>query len=48
MLYVDPSAGSIVLQTALAALVAGVLFVKRRWVAVTGTIRGGLGRLRRR
>jgi hypothetical protein len=48
MLYVDPSAGSIALQVAVAAMVAGLLFVKRWWSAVTDAIRGGLHRFRRR
>jgi hypothetical protein len=48
MLYVDPSAGSIVLQVAVAAVFAGLLFVKRWWGAVTDALRGGLHRLRRR
>jgi hypothetical protein len=46
MLYVDPSAGSIVLQAAIAAIFAGLLFVKRWWDAATGVIRRSLDRLR--
>jgi hypothetical protein len=48
MLYVDPSAGSIVLQASVAALFAGVLFVKRWWGAFTETLRRAHQRFRRR
>jgi hypothetical protein len=48
MLYVDPSAGSIVLQAAVAAVFGGVLFAGRWWGAFTRGVRAGFGRLRRR
>jgi hypothetical protein len=34
MLYVDPAAGSIVLQVAFAAIVGGALTAKRWWTSV--------------
>lgn len=39
MLYVDPAAGSIVLQVAFAAIVGGALTAKRWW----GAVRRSLG-----
>lgn len=48
MLYVDPSAGSILLQVAFAAFVGGALTVKRWWGSVTLLIRSGMNRLRSR
>jgi hypothetical protein len=39
MLYVDPAAGSIVLQVAFAAMVGGVFTAKRWW----GTVKRALG-----
>ncbi len=35
MVYVDPAAGSIVLQVAFAAIVGGALTAKRWWAAMT-------------
>jgi hypothetical protein len=46
MLYVDPAAGSIILQVAFAALVGGALTVKRWWGTLKGALRGGLTRFR--
>ncbi|MCI0410666.1 MAG: hypothetical protein L0191_19260 [Acidobacteria bacterium] len=47
MPYVDPGAGSIILQV-LAAGVLGSLFVMKRWWAtVASKVRAGLDRLRR-
>lgn len=34
MLYVDPAAGSIVLQVAFAAIIGGALTAKRWWASV--------------
>ena len=48
MLYIDPSAGSMVLQVLLAAAVGGALTAKRWWGNLTRSIRGGLNRLRSR
>jgi hypothetical protein len=45
MLYVDPSAGSIFLQVAFAAVVGGALTVKRWWGSFTLFIRSGMNRL---
>jgi hypothetical protein len=47
MLYVDPSAGSLVVQVAAAALFTGVITVKRWWGAASGAARRALARLRR-
>jgi hypothetical protein len=47
MLYVDPSAGSLALQVAAAALFTGVITVKRWWATAAGAARRALARLRR-
>jgi hypothetical protein len=47
MLYVDPSAGSLVLQVAAAALFTGAITVKRWWGSASGAVRRTLARLRR-
>jgi hypothetical protein len=47
MLYLDPSAGSLVLQVAAAALFTGVITVKRWWGGATGAVRRTLARFRR-
>ena len=46
MLYVDPAAGSIILQVAFAALVGGALTAKRWWGTLKGALRAGLNRFR--
>lgn len=46
MLYVDPAAGSIVLQVALAAVLGGMLTVKRWWSTVRSTIESTVKRMR--
>jgi len=48
MLYVDPSAGSMILQVAFAAMVGGVLTAKRWWGSLTRAVRSRLDRLRSR
>jgi hypothetical protein len=48
MLYVDPAAGSIVLQVAFAAVLGGVLTVKRWWSTHRGTIETTVRRMRSR
>jgi hypothetical protein len=48
MLYVDPSAGSIMLQVAFAAIVGGALTVKRWWGSVSQRLRSAVSRLRAR
>jgi hypothetical protein len=48
MLYVDPSAGSMILQVALAAMVGGALTARRWWGSLTRAVRGGLSRFRSR
>lgn len=45
MLYVDPGAGSIVLQVAAAAVLGGLFMVKRWWATVQSAVRGWLTRL---
>ena len=47
MAYVDPGAGSIALQLAVAAVAAGVFFVRNRWTRITATIRSRLSRFTR-
>jgi hypothetical protein len=46
MLYVDPAAGSIVLQVALAAVLGGMLTAKRWWNTVRATIESTVKRMR--
>jgi len=46
MVYVDPSAGSIILQVAFAGIFAGALVAKRWWGALAGALRGMLRRIR--
>ena len=46
MLYVDPAAGSIIVQIAFAALVGGAMTAKRWWGAVKQALRVGLTRSR--
>jgi|GEM_PF-3631244 len=46
MIYVDPSAGSIILQVAFAAVIGGALVAKRWWGALVGALRGVLRRIR--
>jgi hypothetical protein len=48
MLYVDPSAGSVILQVAFAAMVGGALTAKRWWSSLTRTVRAGMNRIRSR
>jgi hypothetical protein len=47
MLYLDPGSGSIVLQVALAAVVAAGIFVKRWWTTLISTLRHALTSFRR-
>jgi hypothetical protein len=44
MLYIDPSAGSVALQIAVAAIVGGAVTVKRWWGSLTHVVRSGLRR----
>jgi hypothetical protein len=46
MLYVDPAAGSIMLQVALAAVLGGMLTVRRWWSSVRSTIESTVKRMR--
>ena len=46
MHYVDPAAGSIVLQVAFAAVLGGVLTVRRWWATVRGAIETTVKRMR--
>jgi hypothetical protein len=48
MLYVDPAAGSIVLQVAFAAVLGGILTVKRWWSTVRSAIETTVKRMRER
>lgn len=48
MLYVDPAAGSILLQVAFAAILGGALTVKRWWGTLMRAVRTGADRLRAR
>lgn len=48
MLYVDPAAGSIVLQVAIAAVVGGVLTAKRWWASVKQRLGTAAKRIRAR
>lgn len=48
MFYVDPSAGSMILQVAFAAVVGGALTAKRWWGSLTRAVRGRLDRFRSR
>ena len=47
MLYIDPSAGSIVLQVIAAALFTGALTVKRWWGSASEAVRRALAHFRR-
>jgi len=44
MLYIDPAAGSIILQVAFAAILGGALTAKRLWGSIRRTVRAGLNR----
>jgi hypothetical protein len=44
-MYVDPSAGSIILQVAFAGVVGGMLVAKRWWSALGRLVRSGIDRL---
>ena len=48
MLYVDPSAGSVFVQIAFAAVVGGALTVRRWWGAFRERVLTGIRGLRRR
>ena len=48
MLYVDPSAGSVLLQITFAAILGGALTVKRWWSSLARVVRSGIRRLRPR
>jgi hypothetical protein len=48
MLYVDPAAGSIVLQVAFAAIVGGAVTAKRWWGTVTRGLWTAVKRIRAR
>jgi hypothetical protein len=48
MLYVDPAAGSIVLQVAFAAIIGGALTAKRWWATVKGAVGTAVKRMRPR
>ena len=48
MLYVDPAAGSIVLQVAVAAIVGGALTAKRWWASVKQRLGAAAKRIRAR
>jgi hypothetical protein len=48
MLYVDPAAGSILLQVAFAAVVGGALTAKRWWTTVREAVGAALKRVRAR
>jgi hypothetical protein len=46
MLYVDPAAGSIVLQVAFAAVLGGVVTVRRWWSTLRSAIETTVKRMR--
>jgi len=48
MLYVDPAAGSIVLQVAFAAIVGGALTAKRWWATAKQKLETAAKRIRSR
>ena len=48
MLYIDPAAGSIVIQAAFAAVIGGALTAKRWWGTLKQAARAGLTRFRPR
>lgn len=48
MLYVDPAAGSIILQVAFAAFLGGALTAKRWWGTLMRVLRTRADRLRSR
>jgi hypothetical protein len=48
MLYVDPAAGSIMLQVAFAAIVGGAVTAKRWWGTVTRGLSAAVKRMRPR
>ena len=48
MLYVDPAAGSIILQVAFVALLGGALTAKRWWGTLKQVARTGLNHFRPR
>lgn len=48
MLYVDPAAGSIILQVLFATILGGALTAKRWWGTLTRGIQAGLNRFRPR
>jgi hypothetical protein len=47
MMYIDPSAGSIILQVLAAGVVGGALTAKRWWGALKDRARSAMSRLRR-
>jgi hypothetical protein len=47
MLYLDPGAGSIALQMAIAAAAAGLFALRRWWTRITTAIRSSLTQIRR-
>ena len=48
MLYVDPAAGSIMLQVAFAALIGGAVTAKRWWGTATRGLSAAVKRIRGR
>ena len=46
MLYIDPAAGSIILQVAFAAVLGGALTANRWWGTLKRAARAGLNRFR--
>jgi hypothetical protein len=48
MLYVDPAAGSIVLQVAFAAIVGGALTARRWWGTAKAAVGSAMKRMRLR
>jgi hypothetical protein len=47
-MYLDPQAGSIVFQVAVAAVLGGALTVRRWWAGAADLLRGMLARCRER
>jgi hypothetical protein len=47
-MYLDPQAGSIVFQVAVAAVLGGALTVRRWWAGAANLLRGMRGRRRER
>ena len=46
MFYVDPAAGSLVLQVAFAVIVGGALTVKRWWATAVAAVKTAMRRMR--